>query len=220
MSERTELVKYCHKVYEKGYVAAYDGNLSIRLDEKRVLITPSGICKGDVREEDLVEIDYEGNLLSGNGKASTESKIHLLAYKHRQDIDAVVHCHPIHASAFAALGEGFTTPVFPEVILSLGKVPLCKYATPSTDELPKSMEPYIDYAWAMLLENHGAITFAKSIHGAFFRMEKLEHAAQILSVARSMGREKTIPLVKLKELYNIAESTYGIKINKKLRMDF
>ncbi|MCZ7603534.1 MAG: class II aldolase/adducin family protein [Melioribacteraceae bacterium] len=220
MSIRSELVKYCHKVYEKGFVAAYDGNLSIRLDSSKILITPSGKCKGEIREEDLIEIDYDGNVVSGSGKASTESKIHLLAYKRRSDIDAVVHCHPVHATAFAAIGEGFTTPIFPEVILSLGKVPLCKYSTPSTDELPKSMEPYIDFAYALLFENHGAVTFAKTIKGAYFRMEKLEHAAQILSVARSMGREKTIPNLKLKELYNIAESTYGIKINKNSRMDY
>lgn len=220
MSIRSELVKYCHKVYEKGFVAAYDGNLSIRIDASKILITPTGKCKGEIQAEDLLEIDYDGNVLSGSGKASTESKIHLLAYKKRDDIDAVVHCHPVHATAFAAIGEGFTTPIFPEVILSLGKVPLCEYTTPSTDELPKSMEPYIDFAWALLFENHGAVTFAKTIKDAYFRMEKLEHAAQIISVARSIGREKTIPNLKLKELYNIAESTYGIKINKNSRMDY
>ena len=220
MSIRSELVKYCHKVYEKGYVSAYDGNLSVRLDSERILITRSGVNKGDVTEDDLVEVDYEGNILNGNGKASTETKIHLLAYRNRKDVHAVIHCHPIYATAFATMGEGFTQPVFPEVVLSLGKVPLCKYATPSTDELPKSMELHIDYAWAMLLANHGAVTFGKTLTGAFFRMEKLEHAAHTLSVVRSMGREKTIPLLKLKELYSIAESTYGIKINKNSRMDF
>ena len=220
MSIKSELVEYCHKVYEKGYVAAYDGNLSVRLDDERLLITRSGVNKGDVQEEDLVEVDYDGNLLDGNGKASTETKIHLLAYKNRRDVSAVIHCHPIYATAFATMGEGFTQPVFPEVVLSLGKVPLCKYATPSTDGLPESMEPHIDYAWALLLENHGAVTFGKNLKGAFFRMEKLEHAAQTLHTVRSMGREKIIPLLKLKELYNIAESTYGIKINKKSRMDF
>lgn len=220
MSVKSELVEYCRKVYQKGYVAAYDGNLSVRLDTERILITRSGVNKGEVKEEDLVEVDYDGNLLSGNGKASTETKIHLLAYKNRKDVNAVIHCHPIHATAFATIGEGFTQPVFPEVVLSLGKVPLCKYSTPSTEELPKSMQPYIDYAWAMLLENHGAVTFGKTLKGAYYRMEKLEHAAHTLFVARSMGRERTIPLLKLKELYNIAESTYGIRINKNERMDY
>lgn len=220
MSIREELVKYCHRVYEKGYVSAYDGNLSVRLDSERILITRSGVNKGEVKDEDLVEVDYDGNVLSGSGKASTETKIHLLAYKNRKDVNSVIHCHPIYATAFATMGEGFTQPIFPEVVLSLGKVPLCKYSTPSTDELPKSMEPHIDYAWAMLFENHGAVTFGKTLKGAFYRMEKLEHAAQTLFITRSMGREKTIPLLKLKELYNIAEATYGIRINKKSRMDY
>lgn len=220
MSIKSDLIKYCHKVYAKGYVAAYDGNLSVRTEPNKVLITPSGVCKGDLKEEDLIEIDLEGNVLSGSGKPSTEYKIHTLAYKERKDIDAVVHAHPVNATAFAALGEGLTQPVFPEVILSLGKVPLCSYGTPSTDELPNSMKPHIDYAWAMLLENHGAITFGKNIKGAYFRMEKLEHASEILIKARSVGRVKTISHLKLKELYDIAEDTYGIKINKKSRMDY
>lgn len=159
---RAELVEVCHRVYEKGFVTAYDGNLSARLDSERILITPSGKCKGEVEESDLLEIDYKGNVISGYGKASTESKIHLLAYNKRKDVDAVIHAHPIYSTAFATAGEGFTRGVFPEVILSLGKVPLCKYGTPSTDELPDSMLPYIDYSWAMLFENHGAITLVKT----------------------------------------------------------
>ncbi len=220
MSIRKELIKYCHLVYERGYVAAYDGNLSVRLDTNKILITPSGVCKGDLTEEQLIEIDLEGNVINGGGKPSTEYKIHTLAYKERKDIDAVLHAHPVNATALAALGEGLTQPVFPEVILSLGKIPLCKYGTPSSDDLPNSMKPYIEYAWAMLFENHGAVTFGKNIKGAYFRMEKLEHASEILVKARSIGRVKTISHVKLKELYDIAEDTYGIKIHPKSRMDY
>lgn len=215
MSLRSDLTKFCHKVYEKGFVSAYDGNLSLRIDSEKILITPSGKCKGEIEENDLLEIDYNGKLLSGNGKVSTEVKIHLLAYKKRKDIEAVIHCHPTYATAFATAGEGFISPVFPEVILSLGKVPLCKYATPSTDELPDSMLPYIDFSWAMLFENHGAITFGKCIKGAYYRMEKLEHAAHTLFAARQLGREKTIPMNKVRELYSLAENTYGIKIDER-----
>jgi L-fuculose-phosphate aldolase len=220
MSLRNELIEFCHKVYAKGFVSAYDGNLSVRIDKTKILITPSGMCKGELSEDDLLEIDYSGNLLSGRGKISTEVKIHLIAYQKRSDINSVIHCHPVHATAFAAAGEGLTRPVFPEVILSLGKVPLCKYGTPSTDELPNSMLPYIDYTWALLLENHGAVTFGKTVKGAYFRMEKLEHAAHTLLVTRMIGREKTIPHTKLKELYSIAEEVYGIKIDKRNRMDY
>jgi L-fuculose-phosphate aldolase len=220
MPVRDELVAACRKVYEKGFVSAYDGNLSIRLDEGRILITPSGKCKGEIEEKDLIEIDYNGNLLRGEGKVSTEAKIHLTAYHKRADVNAVVHCHPVHATAFSAIGEGLMRPVFPEVILALGKVPLCKYATPSTDGLSDSMLPFIDYAWALLLENHGAVTFGKNIKGAYFRMEKLEHAAHTIAVARMMGREKSLPLNKLKELYSISEEVYGIKIDKRNRFDY
>lgn len=220
MSIRNDLIEICHKVYNKGFVTAYDGNLSVRIDQTKILITPSGKCKGELSEDDLLEIDYSGSLLSGNGKVSTEVKIHLLAYQKRDDINSVIHCHPVYSSAFAATGEGLTRPVFPEVILSLGKVPLCRYGTPSTDELPNSMLPYIDFAWAMLLENHGAVTFGKNIKGAYFRMEKLEHSAHTLIVSRMLGREKTIPHNKLKELYSIAQEVYGIKIDKRNRMDY
>lgn len=220
MSLRKELTDICHKVYEKGFVSAYDGNLSARIDDSRILITPSGKCKGEIEENDLLEIDNYGRLLNGNGKVSTEAKIHLIAYNNRKDINAVIHCHPVYSTAFASIGEGFTRPIFPEVILSLGKVPLCKYATPSTDELPNSMLPFIEWAWALLLENHGAVTFGKNIKGAYFRMEKLEHAAHTIFAARLLGREKAIPLNKLKELYSISEEVYGIKIDKRNRMDF
>lgn len=212
---KSELVKYCRKVYEKGFVSAYDGNLSARIDDNRILVTPSGKCKGEVDEEDLIEVDLNGNKLSGSSKISTEIKIHLLAYQKRKDVCAVIHCHPIYTTAFATAGEGFTRPVFPEVILSLGKVPLCKYATPSTDELPNSMLPYIEYSWAMLFENHGAVTFGKNLKGAYFRMEKLEHAAHTLFAARLLGREKNIPLNKVRELYSLAKETYGIQIDER-----
>lgn len=220
MQIRKELTEICHKVYDKGFVSAYDGNLSVRLDDQKILITPSGKCKGEITEDDLIEIDYKGKLLAGNGKVSTEAKIHLVAYNKRKDVSAVVHCHPVYATAFATVGEGLTHPVFPEVVLALGKVPLCRYATPSTDELPDSMLPFIDYAWALLFENHGAVTFGKNIKGAYFRMEKLEHTAHTLIAARVLGREKTLPRNKLKELYDIAEEVYGIKTDKRNRMDF
>ena len=220
MSLYKELIEISHKVYQKGFVAAYDGNLSARIDDCRILITPSGKCKGELEEKDLLEIDYKGNLLRGEGKVSTEAKIHLVAYNKRKDIGSVIHCHPVYATALASIGEGLMRPVFPEVILSLGKVPLCKYGTPSTDELPNSMLPYIEYAWAMLFENHGAIAFGKNIKGAYFRIEKLEHAAHTIAAARMMGREKSLPMNKVRELYSISEEVYGIKIDKRNRFDY
>ncbi len=214
MQMREELSRYCGRVYEKGFVSSNDGNLSARLENGNILITPSGRSKGDILPEDLIEIDINGNKIKGTGKVTTEAKIHLLAYKRREDVNAITHCHPVFATAFATIGEGFTAPVFPEVILSLGKVPLCRYGTPSTDELPESMNPFIDFAWAMLLENHGAITFGRTISDSYFKMEKLEHSAKTLYHARMMGREKILPRHKVQKLYEIAEKTYGIKISE------
>ena len=133
----------------------------------------------------------------------------------RPEVNAVVHCHPVFATAIATAGEGLTKNVFPEVVLTLGKVPLCKYATPSTDELPLSMEPFIDHAWAFLFQNHGAVTLGRGLTDAYFKMEKLEQAAKTIVLARIMGGEKELPEEKVNELYNIAKSSYGLEPDKK-----
>ncbi len=220
MQQIEKLVNTCHKIYRQKYVAALDGNVSVRTPEKTVLITRSGVCKGEVTAEDILEIDLNGKILKGTGKLSTEVKIHLAAYKRRSEVNAVIHAHPVYSTAFAVTGKGLTQPVLPEVVLSIGKVPLCKYGTPSTHELVDSMKPHLDYAWAMLLENHGVVTLGKDIEDAFFKLEKLEHTAQTLFVATQLGMVRSIPLLKLKKLYGIAEEVYGIKIDEKNRMDY
>lgn len=215
MSAKKKLVEICHKVYDKGFVAAYDGNLSVRTTKNTILITRSGICKGDVTEKDLVEIDLEGKILSGRSKISTEHKIHLLAYKKRKEVNAVVHCHPVYATAFALIGEGLDKHYLPEVFLTFGKVPLCKYATPSTDDVPKSLEPYMDYSWAFLLQNHGAVTLGKNLDDAYFKMEKLEHAAKIILLARLAGKPRELSKKNINEILKLSENTYGIITDKR-----
>ena len=215
MSDKKRLVEICHKVYTKGFVAAYDGNISRRTSRNTVLITRSGICKGDVTEKDIVEIDLAGKVLSTKQKISTENKIHLLAYQKRKEVNAVVHCHPTYATAFALTGEGMDKHYLPEVFLTIGKVPLCKYATPSTDLVPKSLEPYINFSWAMLLQNHGAVTLGKSLDEAYFRMEKLEHAAKIILLARLVGKPKELSKKNINDILKISEKTYGIIPDKR-----
>jgi L-fuculose-phosphate aldolase len=211
MSEKRKLTEICRKVYEKGFVAATDGNISTITADNKFLITRSGISKGEVTEDDILEIDASGNILNGKGKLSTEFKIHLFAYSRRPDVNAVVHCHPVYATAFAAVVEDLSKHVFPEVILTLGKIPLCKYETPSTDALALSMEPYIDYAWAFLLQNHGAVTLGKDLDDAFNKMEKLEHTAQTIFVSRLLGGEKELTFEKVKELLNLAREEHRLK---------
>jgi L-fuculose-phosphate aldolase len=210
MSEISRLVEICHKVYEKGFVSAFDGNVSVITPQSTILITRSAVCKGDVTEEDIMEIDAGGNILRGKGKISTEYKVHLYAYSRRPEVNAVVHCHPVYATAFASSGEGLMKNVFPEVILTLGKVPLCKYTTPSTDDLPTSMEPYIEHSWAFLFQNHGAVTFGKTLRDAYFKMEKLEHTAKTIFLSRMLGGEIEIPPDKIRELLDLAKGTYGL----------
>ncbi len=215
MSPKKKLVEICHKVYAKGFVAAYDGNISCRTSNNTVLITRSGICKGDVTEKDIVEIDLNGKNLVGKQKISTEHKIHLYSYQKRKEINAVVHCHPTYATAFALLGEGLDKHYLPEVFLTIGKVPLCKYATPSTEEVHKSLDPFINYSWAMLLENHGAVTLGKNLDDAYFKMEKLEHAAKIILLARLIGKPRELSKKNINDILRIAQNTYGIVPDKR-----
>jgi len=215
MPDRSTIVEICRRVYDKGFVSAYDGNISVLTENNSILITRSGVCKGDVKESDIIEINFAGEIINGKGKISTEYKIHLYAYSRRPEVNAVVHCHPTYATAFASSGEGLTKPVFPEVILTLGKVPLCKYATPSTDDLPLSMGPYIDYAWAFLFENHGAVTLGKTLRDAYYKMEKLEHAAKTLFVSKLLGGANELPSEKVRELVSVAKSAYGLDIDER-----
>ncbi len=215
MSSKKKLIEICHKVYAKGFVAAYDGNISTRTEKNTVLITRSGICKGDVKDKDIIEIDLSGKVISGKGKISTEHKIHLSAYQKRKEVNAVVHCHPSYATALALLGEGLVKHYLPEVFLTIGKIPICKYATPSTDQVPKSLEPFINYSWAMLLQNHGAVTLGKSLDEAYFKMEKLEHAAKIILLARLIGKPRELSKKNITDILKIAESTYGIISDKR-----
>ncbi|MDT3697725.1 MAG: class II aldolase/adducin family protein [Ignavibacterium sp.] len=215
MSPKKKLVEICHKVYSKGFVAAYDGNISCRLDDNKFLITRSGICKGDVTEKDIVKIDSNGKLLEGKSKISTEYKIHLNVYKIRNDVNAVVHCHPVYATAISLLGKGLLEHYLPEVMLTLGKIPLCKFAAPSTSDVPESMNPYINFSWAMLLENHGAVTLGKTLDDAYYKMEKLEHYSKILLLAKLSGTPRRLSKKNINDILRISESTYGIKIDKR-----
>jgi L-fuculose-phosphate aldolase len=210
MSLIDELVQVCRKVYENKFVSAYDGNISVRNSPSTFLITRSGVCKGEVTPDDILEIDSSGKIVNGSGKVSAENKLHLYVYSKRSEVNAVVHCHPIYASAFAVFGEGLTKHILPEVILTLGKVPLCDYATPSTDNLTKTLEPYINYSWAFLLRNHGAVTLGKDLKDAYYKMEKLEHTAQIIFLARLLGGEKELLIEKVQELLKVAKETHSI----------
>ncbi len=208
----SEIVEISHLIYQKGFVSATDGNISARLENGNIICTPTSISKGELKKSQIVEVDPEGNLVYGIYKPSTEIKMHLFIYKQRKDINAIVHAHPPFATAFATAAlslEGFTLP---EVIINLGKIPLAKYATPSTDEVPLSIQPFIENCDAFLLQNHGAVTLGTNLKDAYFKMEKLEHYAMVVLLARILGGEKNLSNEDLKKLSDISLKIYGKKI--------
>jgi len=184
---RDAIVDVCHRLYERGLIAGPDGNVSVRLATGAIVITPSGRSKGMVTADSLIVVDSTGRVLEGDTRPSSEMRMHLRIYARRADVNAVVHAHPPTATGFGVAGLSITAPVLPEVILQMGAVPLVPYATPGTDALPDSMEPFLMQHDAFLLANHGATTVGPTLEVAHQRMESLEHAARILFVARSLG---------------------------------
>lgn len=181
------IVRVCRRLYERGLVAGPDGNVSVRLGDGSILVTPSGMSKVDVTSDDLVRVSGDGAVLDGRRAPSSELRMHLRIYARRPDVGAVVHAHPPTATGFAVAGETFVAPVLPEVILQMGEVPVVPYATPGTVALADSFERYLDEHDAFLMANHGATTVGATIDVAHQRMESLEHAARIILTARLLG---------------------------------
>jgi len=182
------IVRVCRRLYERGLVAGPDGNVSVRLHDGSILVTPSGMSKVDVAPEDLVLVTSEGAVRDGRRAPSSELRMHLRIYERRADALAVVHAHPPTATGFAVAGESFVAPVLPEVILQMGEVPIVRYATPGTAAFADSFDPYLEHHNAFLLANHGATTIGRTLALAHQRMESLEHAARIILTARMLGR--------------------------------
>ncbi|HTK81220.1 MAG TPA: class II aldolase/adducin family protein [Bacteroidota bacterium] len=212
---RDQLVKYlvdaCHRLYAKGFVAATDGNVSARLQNGNYLTTRSAINKGNVTPDDLLEVDQQGNVIPSHPafKPSTELGMHLFIYAQRPDVQAIVHAHPPFATGFAAARQPLDSCVFPEVIAGLGAIPLADYATPSTVEVANSLAPFVKSADAILLANHGVVTYGVDVMDAYYKMEKVEHAAHITFVARMLGGEKPLSSEQIEKLRGISVSAYG-----------
>jgi len=211
-SIRSHFLSVCRRLDTLRFVVATDGNVSIRLPRERMLITPSGVNKGKLKAADLVTLRLDGMLVAGRRKASTEADMHRFVYESRPDVNAVVHAHPTCATAFAAARIPLNLAVFPEVIVGLGPVPLAEYATPSTAEVRESLRPHIGSANAILLANHGAITFGATLDEAMNRMEKLEHFAHMIILARQLGGERLLTQQEYERLKAISISSYGKEI--------
>jgi L-fuculose-phosphate aldolase len=176
-------------IHERGYVAATDGNISLRLGADRILITPTSISKGMMAPEDLVIIDLEGRRVTGLRKASSEFAMHLLIYRLRPDVNAVCHAHPPTATGYAAASIPLDKPILCELVIGLGTVPVARYGTPGTSELTNTMEPLVQGHDAILMANHGVVTYGPDLLTSFLRMETTEHFARVALVTELLGKQ-------------------------------
>jgi len=206
---RAAIVEIGRRLYSRGYVVASDGNVSCRLDEERILTTPTGTCKGFLKAEELVLARPDGTPICG-GRPSSELPMHLFIYQERPDIQAVVHAHPPFATGFSTAGEPLDRCVLAEVIVEIGSVPLAKYGTPSTQELPESLRPFVHRCEAFLLANHGVVTIGRELFEAYYKMERVEHFAQIVFVARHLGGERVLPKKQVEKLLEL-RGAYGVE---------
>lgn len=191
---RIALVRVCRKLQASRFIAATDGNVSCRTGSGSLLVTPSGKAKGELLPLDMLLVNLEGEVLQGRGRPSSEIRLHTLIYARRADVGAVVHAHPPMLTALTLASIPFPAEALPEVYLSFGSVPTAPFATPSTEEVPRSIEELVPNHQAILLERHGAVTMAATPHDAFLKMEKLEHAARTLFYAHLLGKGKLSPL--------------------------
>lgn len=207
---RQQIIHVGRRTYDRGYVASNDGNISARIDERRVLITPTGVSKGFMEPNDLAIVDYNGNLLSGTKKPSSEVFMHLQVYKDRPDVNSVCHAHPPYATGYAVAGQPLDQCVLPEVVIALGNVPLVEYGTPGTEEFYQPLRKFLPDYDAFLLANHGALTIGADVLSAYHKMETLEHFAHIAFVARQLGHITTLDRDQVKKLTDLRER-YGIR---------
>ena len=199
------------RLYRNGYIAAMEGNISIRVGENAVLSTPAGVCKGYLTPDMIVTCDLSGNKVDGTLRVSTEISMHLTVYRARPDVKAVTHAHPPKSTGFAVAGIPLDRAVLAEVVVTLGCIPLAAYGTPSTQELADSVDRLIRQSDGVLLSNHGAITVGKDVYDAYYKMEVIEHFAEISLVARQLGRERLLPAEEVSRLVSLRSKVYGVQ---------
>lgn len=192
------------RMYSRGYVAANDGNISCRVGKNEIWATPTGVSKGFMTMEMLVKLDFDGNILEGTWKPSSEIKMHLRVYKENPEVYGVTHAHPLVATAFAIAGIDLDEAILPEAVVQLGSVPVAKYATPGTTEVPDSIAPYCRTHNGVLLANHGALTWGKDVYQSYYRMESLEYYANIILVTGNIiGKANVLTNKQVNDLLEI-----------------
>lgn len=205
------IIEVGRRIWTRGYVASNDGNITVKINDGEILTTPTGVSKGFMTQEMILKMTVDGKLLtkSAKFKPSSEVKMHLEVYKEREDVKSVIHAHPPYCTSFAVAGIPLDRCVLPEAILTLGAVPIAKYGTPSTREIPDAIKPHIQTSDAILLENHGALTLGKDLISAYHLMETLEHAAHIVFLATQLGNVQVLPKDQVDKLLALREN-YGM----------
>ena len=208
---RLDIVEVGRRLWSRGFVASNDGNISLRLGADRLLMTPASVSKGFMTPEMMVITDLDGTLVAGapGRKPSSEAMMHLVAYRERPDVGAVVHAHPPLSTGFAVAGIPLDRAVLAEVVTTLGSIPIADYGTPSTPELAAAVAPYVRVHDGLLLANHGALALGKDLFGAYYKMETIEHFARISLVARMLGREHLLSSEEVQRLQGLRDR-YGI----------
>ena len=207
---RLDIVEVGRRLYARGYTASNDGNISVRLDAARLIMTPTSVCKGFMTPDMMCITDLDGRKIAGDRNPSSEMQMHLEVYRQRPEVQAVVHAHPPIATGFAVAGIPLDRAVLAEVVTTLGSVPIAEYATPSTKELPEAVRKYVKAHDGMLLANHGALTMGGDVFAAYYKMETIEHFAKISLVARMLGGERLLSRDEVSRLEKLRGS-YGIK---------
>jgi L-fuculose-phosphate aldolase len=184
---KEQICEIGRRIYNKGFAAANDGNITIRLNDKEVLCTPTMVSKGFMKPDDVCKVDYEGKQLAGKRNRTSEVLLHLAVYKTRPDVNAVVHCHPPHATAFAVAREPIPKCVLPEVEVFLGEVPMAVYETPGTQKFAETIVPFVKDCNTIILANHGTVTFGPNLENAYFNTEIIDAYCRILILARQLG---------------------------------
>ena len=202
---RKDIVEVCKRIHGRGWISSTDGNVSVRLRDDRILITPTGIHKGFMSERDLIVADLSGKVIAGKAKPSTEIVLHATCYRERPEVNAVVHAHPTMSVAFSLAGITLAKCLLPEVVFTLGSIPTADYAPPATEEVAESIRKYIKEYDAIILERHGSLTVGEDVFSAYNTLERMEHVAEITYHARQLGAITPLSPAQIERLRQVGD---------------
>lgn len=206
-----EMIDIGYKLYERELIVATEGNFSARIVQNRILVTPGGLCKGELQPHDFLWVDLDSYRVPESLRVSTEILMHLEVYRQRPDVRAIIHAHPPYCIALMLAGHGLDKPILAENVILLGKVPVVPYARPSTRQVPEAIRPYIQETDCLLLDQHGSLTLGKSLKEAFYKLELMEHTAKSYLAALQVGTVQEIGREEIRHLMELRQNVYRIE---------